>query len=136
MKHFVLLLPACLALTACVESNTHHHHHGPADNAQMHNHTMGSVTPNSQHMMGQNGRFSCQNGLAVNIRHLGNDRIELQLDDNRAILNSAVSGSGEFYSSDQGLFGSGAQWHQKANEAIFSFADPYGNHVETICRGN
>ena len=34
----------------------------------------------------------------------------------------------------RGLFGKGAEWHQKGDEAFFSFIDPYGNKVDTSCR--
>lgn len=79
-------------------------------------------------------RFSCQNGLAVHIRHVGGDGLELRLDDKYALLKQAVSGSGERYVANRGLFGRGAEWHQKGNEAFFSFVDPYGNAVNTSCR--
>lgn len=129
MKHIALLLPACLALTACVESNTHHHHHHGANPGN-------TMHPPAAHndMMPSSARFECQNGLAVEISHLGNDSVELRLDDKRAVLQSAVSGSGERYMSNQGLFGRGAEWHQKGNDAIFGFTDPYGNKVETVCQ--
>ena len=35
---------------------------------------------------------------------------------------------------NRGLFGKGAEWHEKNGEAFFSFTDPYGNRVETSCR--
>ena len=79
-------------------------------------------------------RFSCENGLSVTVRQQGTDRVSLQLDDKSAVLNRATSGSGERYTSNRGLFGSGAEWHRKGNEAAFSFKDPYGNSVETACQ--
>lgn len=77
--------------------------------------------------------FSCQNGLSVAVRHLGNDRVELRLDDKRTVMSAAVSGSGERYTSHSGLFGTGAEWHQKGGDAALSFKDPYGNAVNTTC---
>lgn len=128
MKSFLLLLPAALALTACVESHTHHHHHQggmvPPDGQGS-----GSVLP-----QGSGGRFSCQNGLYVNINYLDPDRIEITMDDKFATLHSTRSGSGALYSSDTGLFGNMTRWHQKGGEATLSFVDPYGNRVETICQ--
>ena len=59
--------------------------------------------------------------------------IDLRLDDKHAVLKSAVAGSGERYTSNTGLFGKGAEWHQKGSEAFFAFTDPYGNKVETSC---
>ncbi len=79
-------------------------------------------------------RFSCENGLSVTVRQEGADRLSLQLDDKRAVLTRAVAGSGERFTSNRGLFGSGAEWHQKGNEAAFSFKDPYGNQVDTACQ--
>ena len=78
--------------------------------------------------------FSCENGLSVDVRNLNNDQLELRLDDKRAVLSSDVSGSGSRYTSNRGLFGKGAEWHEKNGEASFSFTDPYGNRVETSCR--
>ena len=68
------------------------------------------------------------------MRQLGTESVSLHLDDIRAVLNRATSGSGERYTSNRGLFGSGAEWHRKGNEAAFSFKDPYGNSVETACQ--
>jgi membrane-bound inhibitor of C-type lysozyme len=79
-------------------------------------------------------RFTCENGLNVQLRPLGQDQLELHLDDKRATLVRAVSGSGERYVATQGLFGRGAEWHQKGGEAFFSFTDAGGRKVETPCR--
>ena len=78
--------------------------------------------------------FDCENGLGVNIRNLSVNQIELRLDDKTALLNNAVAASGERYVSNNGLFGRGAEWHQKGSEAFFAFTDSYGNKVETTCR--
>ena len=37
-------------------------------------------------------RFSCENGLSVQVRHLDTDRIEVRLDDKSATLAAAVTG--------------------------------------------
>ena len=79
-------------------------------------------------------RNQLRNGLSVQVRSLSPDRIELRLDDKRAVLSSDVSGSGKRYTAGRGLFGKGAEWHQKGDEAFFSFIDPYGNKVDTSCR--
>ena len=79
-------------------------------------------------------RFTCENGLNVQLRPLGQDQLELHLDDKRAALVRAVSGSGERYVATRGLFGRGAEWHQKGGEAFFSFTDAGGRKVETPCR--
>ncbi|WP_373795799.1 MliC family protein [Neisseria dentiae] len=82
----------------------------------------------------QGTRYSCRNGLSVSIRQLDSDRIELRLDDKRTVMTIAPSGSGSRYVSNRGLFGTGAQWHEKGGSAMFDFTDPYGNEVETTCR--
>ena len=66
---------------------------------------------------GAGARFSCENGLSVQVRSLSNSQIELRLDDKQAVLNSAVAASGERYTATEGLFGKGAEWHQKGGEA-------------------
>ena len=38
------------------------------------------------------------------------------------------------YVATKGLYGRGAEWHQKGSEGILNFIDPYGNAVETNCR--
>lgn len=111
---FKLALVAALALTACQTTET------PK------NQDVQTVTAQAE-------KFSCRNGLTVSVRMLAEDRIELMLDDKRAQLNEARSGSGALYTASTGLFGSGAQWHQKGQSAFFSFKDPYGNQVETTC---
>ncbi len=83
---------------------------------------------------GEGTRFTCENGLSVQVRSLSNSQIELRLDDKQAVLNSAVAASGERYTATEGLFGKGAEWHQKGGEAYFEFTDPYGNKVNTTCR--
>ena len=113
----VLLLAACAAPEL--------HHHGRYDSMQPVQHTVTQVS---------DGVFSCENGLSVHVRQLGSGKIELRLDDKRAVLSSAVAASGERYTSENGLFGYGAEWHQKGGEAFFGFADAYGNVVETSCR--
>ncbi|HFC8822052.1 MliC family protein [Neisseria cinerea] len=113
----VLLLAACAAPEI--------HHHGRYDSMQPVQHTVTQVS---------DGVFSCENGLSVHVRQLGSGKVELRLDDKRAVLSSAVAASGERYTSENGLFGHGAEWHQKGGEAFFGFADAYGNVVETSCR--
>lgn len=83
---------------------------------------------------GDSTRFECTNGLSVQVRQLDQDRIELRLDEQHAVLSAAVTGSGERYVSDSGLFGHGAEWHRKGGQAMLNFVDPYGNAVETDCQ--
>lgn len=125
-----LVLGACtVTVPHVVPQQDHHHghHHGHMHHDHHHHHAPAKP-------MQQTRRFSCQNGLYVNIHRLDNDRIELRLDDKRAVLTAAVSGSGERYVGNKGLFGTGAEWHQKGDSGQFSFNDPYGNAVSTSCR--
>lgn len=120
----LLSVAAVLTLAACVapvSNQTHSHDHGHHDHG--HSHAQSGSTK----------QFSCDNGLTVQTRQLGNNKIELAMEGKQAVLTQTRSASGELYTADKGLFGSGAQWHAKGGEAFFSFADPYGNKVETSC---
>lgn len=136
MKSKVLLaVAAALSLGACVApdmdydfergSRHEHRHEHRYDNRYEENRR----TSESRRLR----TFSCENGLSVDVRNLNNDQLELRLDDKRTVLSSDVSGSGSRYTSNRGLFGKGAEWHEKNGEASFSFTDPYGNRVETSC---
>ncbi|EGV36866.1 MliC family protein [Neisseria weaveri] len=109
----LLALTAASALSACVV----------LEDAGMHTHKV-DTTPK---------HFSCDNGLSVQVRNVDHDKLELKLDDKAAVLTATTSASGELYTSNQGLFGHGAEWHQKGNEAYFEFTDPYHNKVNTTC---
>lgn len=80
-------------------------------------------------------KFSCENGMTVWVQPRGTEQVEIKLDGKSAVLDIAVSGSGERYVGKTGLFGRGGEWHQKGNQAFFSFYDPYNNLVETNCTG-
>lgn len=142
MKVRTWAVPASLALllTACVvntpQDDGHRHQHHQRHESSMQD-PSNEPAPRHEHRGERRAsveRFSCENGLSVTVRQQGTDRVSLQLDDKSAVLNRATSGSGERYTSNRGLFGSGAEWHRKGNEAVFSFKDPYGNSVETACQ--
>jgi len=80
------------------------------------------------------GRFECENGLSVQARRAGGNRMELNMDGKTAVLSGDTAASGERYVSANGLYGKATEWHQKGGEAYFEFTDPYGNKVETSCR--
>ncbi|MDO4644095.1 MAG: MliC family protein [Cardiobacteriaceae bacterium] len=136
MKMSMLIIPglAALSLAACVSSGGGA---APQQGAPMNMAGNGSsAMPNNAPpaaMPNGAAHFDCQNGLGVNVRNLSNEQIEVRVDDKSAVLQRDVSGSGERYTSNNGLFGRGAEWHQKGNEAFFGFTDPYGNKVETTC---
>jgi hypothetical protein len=122
----LLAIAAAMSLAACAAPEAHQHDHG---HRHEHNHDHGRAHDHDTRVQS----FSCENGLSVQIRNLSTDQVELRLDDKVATLSSAVAGSGERYVANQGLFGKGAEWHQKGSEAFFGFTDPYGNKVETSC---
>ena len=122
----LLAIAAAMSLAACAAPEAHQHDYG---HRHEHNHDHGRAHDHDTRVQS----FSCENGLSVQIRNLNTDQVELRLDDKVATLSSAVAGSGERYVANQGLFGKGAEWHQKGNEAFFGFTDPYGNKVETSC---
>ena len=122
----LLAIAAAMSLAACAAPEAHQHDHG---HRHEHNHDHGRAHDHDARVQS----FSCENDLSVQIRNLSTDQVELRLDDKVATLSSAVAGSGERYVANQGLFGKGAEWHQKGSEAFFGFTDPYGNKVETSC---
>lgn len=119
MKSIVLLLPACLALGACV---------GSATDAPSH------AQPGFNDAMKAGKRFACENGLDLAVNTLGTEGVEVEMEGQRAVLQIARSGSGERYVADKGLFGNATEWHQKGGEGMLEFVDPYGNKVGTVCR--
>ncbi len=122
----LLAIAAAMSLAACAAPEAYRHDHGQRHE---HNHDHGRAHDHDTRVQS----FSCENGLSVQIRNLSTDQVELRLDDKVATLSSAVAGSGERYVANKGLFGKGAEWHQKGSEAFFGFTDPYGNKVETSC---
>lgn len=103
----LLAIAAAMSLAACAAPEAHQHDHG---HRHEHNHDHGRTHDHDARVQS----FSCENGLSVQIRNLSTDQVELRLDDKVATLSSAVAGSGERYVANQGLFGKGAEWHQKA----------------------
>lgn len=83
-------------------------------------------------------RYSCDIGLDVTVRHLGNSQIELTTSDGkRGVLTQAVSGSGERYTTNQGLWGNGGAWHQKGGQAYFEYVGVHGGAPKsTNCTAN
>lgn len=77
--------------------------------------------------------FTCENGMEVRVRFLGNEQIRLSTEGSSVVMKRAVSASGERYTADEGLFGGGGEWHQKGGEAVFAFTASRGGDVETSC---
>lgn len=139
----LLILASALSLAACAAPDSppphrhddgHRHEHRHEHRDRDHRHDRADRQQSRPDRMANVRTFSCENGLSVQVRNLNSEQLELRLDDKRAVLSSAVAASGERYTASSGLFGRGAEWHQKGGEAFFGFTDPYGNQVETSCR--
>lgn len=126
-------LAAALALAACAAPEHDHGHERGHEHEHRHDHA-------HEHRGGEDregqggGRFECENGLSVQARRTGGNRMELNMDGKTAVLSGDIAASGERYVSANGLYGKATEWHQKGGEAYFEFTDPYGNKVETSCR--
>lgn len=120
MKALLISGLVALALVGCASTpqnpppappkhqNAPQHHH---QNAPQHHHHNATSS------------FICDNDAKPVIRQLNENQIELIVDDERTIMNAAVSGSGERYVSKTGVYGKGGEWHQKGGEAIFTYYD-------------
>ena len=73
-------------------------------------------------------------GLDAQVRYLDSDRIEISIDNRRAVLSSAVAGSGERYVGTTGLWGHGGEWHQKGDLAFFSYTGLHGAKGDSKCQ--
>ena len=84
----------------------------------------------------RNARFECENGVGGSLSQtdVNGLRISLNTDSQSAHLQRVRAASGALFASDNGLYGKRTEWHEKNGEAVFQFADPYGNVVETRCR--
>lgn len=119
MKALLITGLVALALTGCnslpsnplsksknhepkAQHDKHHHQHGHAKKTKF---------------------FICDNDAEPAIRRINEDQIELVVDGQATLMNAAVSGSGERYVSKTGVYGKGGEWHQKADEATFTYYD-------------
>lgn len=79
--------------------------------------------------------FDCEKiGLTAQVRRLGNDQIEIRIDNRTAVLSQVSAASGERYSGNTGLWGHGGEWHQKGDTAVFSYTGVHGNQASVVCR--
>lgn len=128
MKHYPMMMAALAAvvLSGCLSSGMNPRDREARNNPQ-------ANRDHAVHTETRYGNYQCQNGLNVQVQVIPNDQLVLRMDGKETVMNLAVSGSGERYVSNSGLFGTGGEWHAKGTDAFFSFADPYGNRVETAC---
>lgn len=78
--------------------------------------------------------FRCQNGFMPKITYLNTNQAQISVQGKTQVLNIATSGSGARYVATTGMWGTGAEWHEKGNEAIFIFKGTDGSTVETACQ--
>ncbi len=79
--------------------------------------------------------FDCDDiGLRAEIRRVDSERIEIHIDNSTAVLSQVPAASGERYAGRTGLWGSGGQWHQKGDTAVFAYTGLHGNQTEVVCR--
>lgn len=78
--------------------------------------------------------FECKNGFMPKITYLNTDQARIDVETLSQVLNIAPSGSGSRYVSNTGLWGTGAEWHEKGGEAYFAFKGTDGSLVETACK--
>lgn len=78
--------------------------------------------------------FECQNGFMPKITYLSTEQARIDVQEVSQVLNIAPSGSGARYVSNTGLWGTGAEWHEKGGEAYFAFKGTDGSLVETQCK--
>lgn len=123
-----------LVLTACAGMDNEPRQH---DRHEQHR---GNRYENAQNRMDErnerNARFECENGVGGSLSQtdVNGLRISLNTDSQSAHLPRVRAASGALFASDNGLYGKRTEWHEKNGEAVFQFADPYGNVVETRCR--
>ena len=122
-----------LVLTACAgmdneprEPRQHERHE------HRHEHSITRIEVRNE----RNARFECENGVGGSLSQtdVNGLRISLSTDSQSAHLQRVRAASGALFASDNGLYGKRTEWHEKNGEAVFQFADPYGNVVETRCR--
>lgn len=78
--------------------------------------------------------FECKNGFMPKITYLNTEQARIDVQEVSQVLDIAPSASGSRYVSKTGLWGTGAQWHEKGGEAYFAFRGTDGSLVETACK--
>lgn len=78
--------------------------------------------------------FECKNGFMPKITYLNTEQARIDVQGVSQTLDIAPSGSGSHYVSKTGLWGTGAEWHEKGGEAYFAFRGTDGSLVETQCK--
>lgn len=78
--------------------------------------------------------YDCDNGLALNVRYLGTDKVQVSMQGYTGELTIAQSASGSRYVSNTGLFGYGGEWHQKGNMGILAAKNIHGTPIQTVCQ--
>lgn len=78
-------------------------------------------------------KFECNNGSTVTAQRISPEQLQLTTQQYRGVLTLAPAASGERFVATQGLFGYGGEWHQKGNDAVFSYKGIHGVDGQTQC---
>ncbi|MDO4222685.1 MAG: MliC family protein [Acinetobacter sp.] len=78
-------------------------------------------------------QFQCSNGMTPSITYLSPEKIELALEGRKVELTHTLAGSGSRYVSNTGLYGTGADWHEKNHSAFLMYKNANGRLIEIGC---
>lgn len=78
-------------------------------------------------------QFVCDNGVSPKLTYINDSQATISIDGKTTTLDLAVSASGERYVAKSGVFGSGGEWHQKGNVAVFSYEGVHGTPAQVNC---
>ena len=127
-----LVLTACAGMDNEPREPRHQERHHQERHEHRHEHAQNRMDERNE----RTARFECENGVGGSLSQtdVNGLRISLNTDSQSAHLPRVRAASGALFASDNGLYGKRTEWHEKNGEAVFQFADPYGNVVETRCR--
>ena len=129
-----LLISSVVVALALVGCTTAKNTTGKTATTQATSSTTTQSTTVSQHTRA----FNCPElGSTVHVKHLTAEQIQLSMQHSaqnyQATLTLAPSASGARYVSTSGLFGYGGEWHEKGNQAVFSYKGIHGSPATTTC---
>lgn len=78
-------------------------------------------------------KFSCDSGIKPSVQYVSDDQMVMTLGNTRSPFDLAPSASGERYSAKSGVYGTGGNWHQSGNEAIFDYMNAQGKFISARC---
>lgn len=146
MKALVVFIASAFVLTACgvsqqvstpvsmpTPSHTNYKPNTAHHNASHHNSGYHHSNQKSSSKV-----FTCDDiGLDIKIDYLNSDNILLTVVNdhiNPATLTRVPSASGVQYATHAGLWGYGATWHEKNNQAVFEYGKIDGKRASVVCQ--